>query len=201
MIVSPRLWCAAAVLMGFGLTAAPALAADGTVTVHESTFNEFAGKIEPLRASGTRPVRQTIGICPFCVTITVCSGEWTVSVTRLNFDITPDNVFVTGQVSGTYNCTFLTIPWPAVLTAEVDVTYDAEDNVVLVETESAIVDVPILGARDFKDSLTLPPLPVSTALLHFETSQGPEFLRLSPRNITLEKKSGYLELEGDVILW
>jgi hypothetical protein len=54
---------------------------------------------------------------------------------------------------------------------------------------------------DVAPSLTLPPIPVVTGLVYFETSRGIVDLRVSPQNVTLSKRNGYVEIQGDVSVW
>ena len=49
-------------------------------------------------------------------------------------------------------------------------------------------------------ALSLPPIPVTTAVFSFETARGPESLFLTPTQIQLAKRDGYLELRADVDL-
>lgn len=212
MIARKTFATTATMLAALVVMSAPAPAADGTIAIDESGFNEFAAAIQPLPAGGTRPYRKRIGVCPFCKTVTLCSGEWSVSVTDLTFTITTDVIRISGQASGTYHCHFVPVHWTAILTADADVTYSAAENAVVVRTRSAVIEksritVPRLGSipvgirADFTPSLTLPPFPVTSARLRFESSNGAEHLRLTPRNVSVRQRSGYLELQSDVKVW
>jgi len=40
-----------------------------------------------------------------------------------------------------------------------------------------------------------------TGLVYFETLRGIVDLRVSPQNVTLNKRNGYVEIQGDVSVW
>jgi hypothetical protein len=61
--------------------------------------------------------------------------------------------------------------------------------------------VPLPVHFDVAPALSLPPIPLTTALLSFETAAGPQQLRLTPGQIFLAKRNGYLELQSSVNLW
>ncbi len=61
--------------------------------------------------------------------------------------------------------------------------------------------VPLPVHFDVAPALSLPPIPLTTALLSFETAAGPQQLRLTPGQVLLAKRNGYLELQSSVNLW
>jgi hypothetical protein len=184
-----------------------AQAPHGIIKVYESTFNELADAIEPLTASGRKRVRATIGPCPFCTTITICDSVWTVDVRQLHFDINTTQVDITGEVNASW-CGF---SFNGNLSTTGDVTYSAGQNAVLVTTGSTSVkpffELPVIGKINLPftinaaPSLTLDPIPVSTALFSFKTARGPRSLRLTPKNIRLYKRDGYIELQSHATIW
>jgi hypothetical protein len=173
----------------------------GIIKIYESTFNEFGNSLGTIRRSGTHPIRKRACIPVLgCHTVTLCSGEWTVNISDLDFTITTEGINVTGQVSGTYNC-WITIPFPGTVAASADVTYSEDQRAVRVDIGTLSISVPILGTINIPSINPSESFPVDTAHFYFETAMGPERLRLTPYNISLTKRNGCIELQGNAVLW
>lgn len=219
MVRPKHRWKAVALLLTTLALALPAWGADGVIEVYDSTFDELAHALEPIRFSSPTngsayPLQVTIDP-PFFdpYTIKLCDGNWTARVTGVDFTITPSQVLVTGQVSATYTCV-VDFHLSGSFNTTADVTYNSTQNQLKVTVNPATVqlkwtaiDIPGFGEISFSRSirvdqgLQVPPIPVRSAALNFETAEGPELLRLSPYNIAVIKRYGYIELQGDVILW
>ncbi len=194
--------------------ALPAGSADGVIEVHDSSFDELAHALEPIRfSSPTNGSAQPVRISTIFGTITICAGNWTASVTGVDFTITPSQVLVTGQVRATYTCV-VGFHLSGSFNTTADVRYNASQNQLevivnpaTVELKWTAIDIPGFGEISFSrtiqvaQGLQVPPIPVRGAALNFETAEGPGLLRLFPHNIAVTKRYGYIELQGDVILW
>lgn len=172
---------------------------DGIIKIYDSTFEEFADSLGTIRESGTHPIKKTVCFVG-CVTITLCSGEWAVNISNLDFTITTGNINITGQVSGTYNC-WITIPFPGTVSASSIVTYSESQRAIRIDIDSLSINVPILGTINIPSLSPSESFPVNTAYFYFETAIGPEWLRLSPYNVSLTQRNGYIELQGNAVLW
>lgn len=196
---------ALAALVATGALAAPAAAQDGIVTVRESAFNELAGALEPLTLSGHKTLEVSIATFWGPVRITVCDSDWTATVRDLAFDIRPATVEVTGDVEASW----CGLNFTGDLLTTGDVGYSAGPNAVVVSVASTSVQPRFsifgidvrLPAINVGPTLSLPPIPVRTAFVRFETAAGPTDLRVTPHNVFLTKRNGFIELRSDVAVW
>jgi hypothetical protein len=178
--------------------------------IYESTFNELAERIEPLRWSGnhkfkvctlTNPITKK---CVYRQTIYDC--DYQARVTNLRFDITPSRILITGDV----NAEWCGVSFDNKLETTASVTYSGASDAVRVTVNPTSIqpvlklggyEVPLPIHMNVAPSLTLPPFPISTGLFHFATAGGPIALRLSPSHVSVSRRDGYLELQAHVTLW
>lgn len=186
-------------VFSLALTAAPLAAQDGTVRVYESTFNELAGRIQPLQLTGHYAWGCGFWGC-------ICDSDWTATVTQLNFGITPAQVSLTGRVDAQW----CGLSFNSMLNATGNVAYSAGQNAILVTVNATSVQpcFPILWANvclpvwiNVSNTMSLPPIPMGVAYFRFETAAGTDTLRMAPSNISLLKRNGYVELQANVNLW
>jgi hypothetical protein len=194
------------------------------VQVYESTFNEFADAIEPLVFSGDYKFK----VCTWLPVVgtsctTICSSDWTAKVNSLRFKITPTKVDVAGKV----HAQWCGVSFDAELETTADVSYvrsvvlpgrgnflfnqglQSHEGIRVTVNPTDIqpvfhlleYEVKLPFHIDVAPSMTLPTIPVGTALLSFETAAGPQDLRLSPSHVALVKRNGSLELQAQVSLW
>ena len=194
------------------------------VQVYESTFNEFADAIEPLVFSGDYKFK----VCTWLPVVgtsctTICSSDWTAKVNSLRFKITPTKVDVAGKV----HAQWCGVSFDAELETTADVSYvrsvvlpgrgnflfnqglQSHEGIRVTVNPTDIqpvfhlleYEVKLPFHIDVAPSMTLPTIPVGTALLSFETAAGPQDLRLSPSHVALVKRNGSLELQARVSLW
>lgn len=206
-------------LLAVVVMASPPAGSDGVIQVFASTFNELADKLEPIRfASPTNgpahPIRVKI---PFDGTKTVCGGHWRADVTNVDFTIsTAGGVRVSGPVHATWTCGPVTLPFDGTFSTNATVTYNATVRVIQTTVNSANVHLCFSGTLsgilsgigidfcrdiDISTGLNFPPIPVRGAAFHFETAAGPTLLRLTPQNVVVTPKDGFVEVQGDVTLW
>ena len=194
------------------------------IQVYESTFNEFAAAIEPLAFKGD----YTYKVCTWLPVVgtsctTICSSDWAAKVNGLRFKITPAKVKVAGKV----NAQWCGVSFDAELETTADVTYvrsfvlpgrghlrfnqgmQSQEGIRVTVNPTDIqplfhvfgYEVKLPVHIDVAPSMSLPTIPVGTALLWFETAAGPQDLRLSPSHVVLVKRHGSLELQARVSLW
>lgn len=185
------------------------------IKIYESTFNDFARAIEPALISGHYTFSITIDAGWFGKhTFTICDSDYTARVSGLDFDITPGSVDVEGDV---------TVDWCGLsfsssqLDATGNVYYSSSDKAVRFSFSSANVqpcftinvDIGWLGFHEsftvclplninIAPTLNIPPVPIGTSIIYFETAGGPRQLYIQPRNVSLIKRGGYVELQSDV---
>ena len=190
----------------------PASAADGTVRVYEATFNDFTNAIKPITVTGHYKYSITIDAGLFGeYSVTICNSDYKATVSGLTFSITPSGVTVDGNVD---------VDWchlsfsSSELDASGNIFYSYADQAVRFYFYSASVqpcfpvDTP-LGSRNvclpvhinIAPTLNIPPLPIRPSVISFETASGPKQLFLKPRNVSLVKQNGYIELQSDVDIW
>lgn len=184
------------------LASLPALGEDATVHVYDAAFDEMAGRIEPIEMSGRYAYRVGVG----WMTVTICDSAWSARVTHLAFHVTPTGIQITGTVSARWcNASF-----SAPLKTTGDVVYDAAQSVIRVTVNPTSIQprVSVLGYQvrlpvtiDVAPALTIPPLPIGIGWLVVQTPNGEERVAVMPRNLTLTKLAGYVELRGDVSVW
>ncbi len=186
-------------VLSLAFTAAPLAAQDGTVKVYESTFNELAGRIEPLVLTGHYAWGCGFWGC-------ICDSDWTATVTQLSFGITTAQATLTGRVDAQW----CGLSFNSTLNTTGDVTYSAGQNAILVTVNPTSIQpcFRILWANvclpvwiTVSDTMNLPPIPVGIAYFGFETARGTDTLRMTPSNISLLKRNGYVELQANVNLW
>jgi hypothetical protein len=194
------------------------------VRVYEAAFNEFADAIEPLVFKGHYTKKTCTWLPVFgnsCTTI--CSSDWTAKVDGLRFNITPTKVKVTGKV----NAQWCGVSFDAELETSADVAYmrsivlpgrghvpfnqgmQSHEGIRVTVNPTDIQpvfhvlehEVELPFHIDVAPAMSLPTIPVGTALLSFETAAGPQDLRLSPSHVALVKRNGSLELQAQVSLW
>ncbi|HEY7647913.1 MAG TPA: hypothetical protein VID04_02820 [Methylomirabilota bacterium] len=201
-----RARCIGLALLLLALAPAAARAQGGTVRVYQATFNELASRIQPLTMSGRYRLQFTAQTWLGPVTWTVCDSAWSATVTQLSFSITPGAATLNGRVDATW----CNLAFNSNLAMNVDVRYEPQQKLVYVSTSPTAIQprFNVLGQNialpftiDVAPSLTLPPIPVVTGLVYFETSRGIVDLRVSPQNVTLSKRNGYVEIQGDVSVW
>ncbi len=185
------------------------------IKVYESTFNDFARAIEPARIEGHYTFSITIDAGWLGThTFTICDSDYTAIVSGLGFNITPGSVTAEGDV-GVDWCGFDFSS--SQLSATGNVYYSSADKAVHFSFSSANVqacfsiDVDI-GWLDFHRTFTvclpvniniaptlnIPPMPIGTSIVYFETAGGSRRLYLQPRNVSLVKRGGYVELQSEV---
>ena len=177
------------------------------VRVYSSAFNALAAQIEPLTFNG----HYTYQYChwlPLVGTqcVTVCSSDWSATVDQVKFSITPAQITVAGHVAAHW----CGVGFGSDLSTTAQATYSPLVNGVVVTVSPTSIqpkfsvggyDVGLPVHIDVGSSLSVPPIPITTAMFAFDTAEGPQTLRLTPSDVTLTKASGYLELQANVALW
>jgi hypothetical protein len=191
-----------------------------TIKVYNATFNQLADKVAPLHLNGhyTFNVTACLPGTSVCNTTPICSSDWTVTITQLRFAITPAGIQVTGNgnaawcgvgtgfsletsasVSHVETLRIVHAPIPAV---------PRTDEIVVTVKPTSVQPVLKLGGN----SVALPihinvasalsfPMPLGASLMSFETPTGPRQLRLSPTQISLIMRNGYIEIQSGVSIW
>jgi hypothetical protein len=192
----------------------------GTVRVYESLLNKIASRLEPLRMNGRYHFEAGCTCVPLvgcgCVVSVTC--DWTARVNDLNLSIRPARIRITGNL----HATWCDIPFSAPVETTADVEYvtrmapvggprggwGTKDLVrVRVNPTSIQPRFTISGyVAKLPIHINVAPsfswrLPVDTALLAFENAGGVQRLRLSPTQVSLIKRNGYLEMQAQVGLW
>jgi hypothetical protein len=187
------------------LPAQQANAADGTIEIRESTFNELAKKLEPIRFKSPRDGAPH----PVKILGVGCEGHWTAEVTGTTFKITgdtgtePGKITVTGKINAIWTCGGH-IPIPATFTTNAHAIYDENGRQVRINVDPIRVTLNFgLFSRtiDVAEGLDLPTIPVTATALFFEAEDGPQMLRLQPYHVQVNERNGFLELQADVQLW
>jgi hypothetical protein len=180
----------------------------GSIKLYASALNEVGEKIEPVVFAGRYRFR-TCSCIPgtsICDCLNICNSDYTARVTRLRFAIGAERVRVTGRVDARW----CGASFDAALETTANVAYRSAHRAILVDVGPTNVQ-PVFHVAGYEvklplrinvaPALTLPPIPVATGLVHFETGQGPRSLRLSPSHVTLAQRDGHLELQAHVTLW
>ncbi len=191
-----------------------------TIKVYDATFNQLADKVAPLYLNGhyTFDVTTCVPGTSLCNTTTVCSSDWTVTITQLRFAIKPAGIQVTGNGNASW-CgvgTGFTLQTSATLShtetvrivhAPIPSVPQAEAIVVTVKPTSV---QPVLKLGQYSVGLPIHinvapalsfPMPLSPSLMSYETPSGPRQLRLSPIQISLITRNGYIEMQSGVSIW
>jgi hypothetical protein len=181
-----------------------------TLKIYNSLFNQFAEKIEPVRFSGSYDFtvctvpNPVSGGCS--VSIDICNSEWKAEVTQLNFNITPTAVHITGMV----HANWCNVGFNAPLDATANVSYSDSQRAILVTLSPTDIqprfqvfgyDVPLPVHINVSQALSLPPIPVTSALFYFETARGPQTVHLIPSQVAVAMGDGYIEVQSYVTLW
>ena len=184
-----------------------------TIKVYESTFNEFTSSIQPITVTGHYKFTVTIDTFIFGKrTITICDSNYSADVTDLDFEIETSGVQVDGDVDAEWcGLSFSS----STLNANGTIAYSSGDESVHFTFYSTTVQpcftvkIPVLGDRtvclpasiNIASTLNIPPLPIRTTALSFETAGGPRTIYLEPRDVSLRQRNGYIELQSYVSLW
>lgn len=177
-----------------------------TLQVHQAAFNALASAVQPVTMTGqyhlTAPVWTPFGT----VHVTVCNSAWSATVSQLAFTIDSSAVRVSGRVDARW----CGVSFNAAITTTASVAYQTAQEAITVTVNPTAIqprfnvlghNVTLPVSINIAPALSLPALPVTTALLQIETANGPVALRMSPRNISLTRRNGYLELQGSVNVW
>lgn len=191
---------------------------DAVVRIYESTFNELAAALEPIRFRGHYTFQpQVCTDWPWgrsCVSTRVCESDWTADVTHLRFAITPAKVRVTGRVSARWCGASFNAPlettsnvWHAPFVATVPGVPPQQLGAIRVAVAPTQIqpafsvlgyDVRLPIRINVAPSLSLPAIPIVAGVFRFETARGPHSLRLSPTYLYLARRQGHFELQADV---
>jgi hypothetical protein len=194
--------------------------ATGTVRLYESALDDLAGTIEPLRAQGSYKFETGCTCVPVvgcgCAVSVTC--DYTVTVSGVKFTVRPEGVSVDGSVQASW----CSIPFSAALHTTADVSYvrsvsiapglrralPSRQSVQILVSPTSIQPVFRIRGYDAKLPIKInvaPPLswkiPLGTSLFHFHGAGDEQTLRLSPTQILLLKRPGYLETQAHVSLW
>jgi hypothetical protein len=186
----------------FLLPARTAPAADATVYVYTATLNELASAISPMTITGR--YKFTVGSGIFKTTI--CDSAYTINVTGLSFSISPTSVTADADVTGSW----CRVGFNGDLDASGNVYYRASDRTVRFSFSSASVQpyFSVLGYKiwlpvhvNITSTLNIPPMHIGVARVAYETASGPRLVTMVPNDISLVKRSGYLELQSDLAFY
>ena len=182
-------WKLMAFLAGFALLASPAMAADVTVRVYESTLEDFAKALGPLKSTGHFSV---FGY----------SGDYVIKVTNIEFTIEENKDI---GIDGKMNVKYWRFSVDFKLKATAAASYDSSARFLKLKTTHTAVK-PCFSGICLPVSISIGKtfsfnIPVKSAKFDFGTASGQQTLRLVPQNVSLTNKDGYIELQGDVVLW
>jgi hypothetical protein len=187
----------------------------GTVRVYDSLLNKIAKQLEPLRRNGSYQYKAgctcVLGVCGCAVSVTC---DWTVRVDDLKLSVQPTRIRITGDL----HASWCNIPFSAPVQTTANVQYVSHmPSVEGLATKSFIrisvnptsiqPNFPISGyTAKLPIHINVAPsfswrVPVETASFGFENIGGLQSLRLSPTQVNLIKRNGYLELQAQVGLW
>jgi len=204
-------------LPGAGRTLTPEdiaelLAPDAVLEVRESAFNEAAAALEPIQFMGRKEWNVPDWV-PVGGGKAICNPNYTVDLTGVKVGIAPEGVSVRAHVRARW-C-------GQAFTADIDTTGDIEyvpdrrhflvtiaptsvtPNFVItidIYVDEYKFEVPLPITIDL-GQITVPPIRVRTFSFAFWTSKGSDELHATPRDLTLVKKDGYMELQSNVRLW
>jgi len=188
--------------------------------VYESTFNGLASAVGTLKLTGHYTYRVTACVpgTSICTSTEVCSSDWTATVTNLRFTISPSKIAVTGQG----HASWCGVSTPFTLETTADVTKTSmllglpgraaprTEDAILVRVRPTdvqpVVNIPGYAVKlpihfNVAPAFALPPIPLATSLVSFETAAGSRSLRLSPSQAAIAKRDHYLELQAGLRLW
>jgi hypothetical protein len=183
----------------------------GKVRIYESLLNKIAEEMEPLRMDGSYTFKA--GCTEFgCVVRKTC--DWTARVDGLKLSVRPEGIRLTGDLSASW-CD-ISFSAPVQTTGNVEyVTHMpsaegvATQSFVRIRVDPTDIQprFPIAGYEaKLPIDINVAPsfswrVPVETALFAFENVGGVQRLRLTPTQVNLLKRNGYLELQAHVGLW
>lgn len=171
--------------------------AGGTLKVYESTFDELAAAIMPIRFRGRH--RAKLG------PITLCDSAWTATARDVAFEITPQDVRIAGRITASW----CGVVFNALFETTADVRYVPLLAAFVIDVEATSIqpffelgrhDIVLPVVIDVAPALTVSPFPVGSTEFMFETAAGPQALLLSPSHIVLTKRDGYIELRASATL-
>jgi len=198
----PRNALSACALAAACCAATPAHALDGAIRINESTLNKLAAAAEPMKVTGSFNFK--VG------GISICSSAFTVRIKDAKFRIRPSGLALAASVTAEW----CSLSFSGDLTTTGDVTYSASQSTIRMSVVSSTVQpkftISAFGVSytaklpihiNVGDPFNPPPIPVTTALLSFQTADGPQNLRVEPQNLTLTKQDGVILLDADARVW
>ncbi|MDH3514468.1 MAG: hypothetical protein OEM83_06305 [Gammaproteobacteria bacterium] len=204
----------AAGVFGVALATASPVASAETVRIYTSTFNEFSNAILPVTLTGRYKLTFTIDLGWLGRhTITLCNSAYSATVSTLTFGISTSAVTAGGKVSARWcNITF----GDSQLSATGNVYYSAgDDNVHFTFTSASVkpcasirfsaidqtLTVCLPVSINVAPTLNIPPLAIGIAVISHGSPTGQRAVFMTPNNISLVKRNGYLEFQTDVSFW
>ena len=186
-----------------------ARAAEVTIRVNASTFNQFLGVLQPIAFSGRYRLRTTIdaGILGRH-TITWCDSAYAGFVTGLTIDINSSRIRALGDVAFSWCGLSFGAPGRE-LTAIGDLTYQAANDTLRLRFSSAVVrpTFNVLGnviqlpvSVDVGPMLNIPPFPIGRTVVAFEMPGGARSLLMEPVNVGVAKGAGFVTISTDVAM-
>lgn len=187
--------------------------ARGTVRVYDSLLNKIADRLEPLRTNGRYQFKEGCTCLPLvgcgCAVSVTC--DWTVRVDDLKLSVQPAGIRITGDL----HARWCDIPFSAPVQTTADLEYLSHptglgtNSLVRIRVNPTSIQprFTISGyVAKLPVHINVAPsfswrVPVETAPFSFETSDGVQRLRLSPTQVNLIKRNGYLELQAQIGLW
>ena len=126
------------------------------------------------------------------------------------FSVTTAGIDIDGKVSGIFKCG-IDLHFSSNLATTAQATYNPDANALLVTTESTSIEpcvhVPVVDRNiclgfsvDVAPTLSYR-VPVTTASLYFETSDGLKHVRIKTETVGLHYRTGYIEIASDVLVW
>ncbi len=196
-----------AVVLACVMLPRPAPAADATVRIYTSTLNEFATALSPIPPiTGNYRLQSCFEFFGrHCITL--CDSPYSAMVSGLNFAISPSAVTATGSVSAQW----CNISFGGSLNASGNVFYTAADSKVRFNFTSAavqpsfnflgLITVWLPFSINIAPTLNIPSMTIGSAWLGYESASGPRQLVMRPSDSSLFKRSGYLELQTNLIFY
>jgi hypothetical protein len=188
----------------------------GTVRVYDSLLNKIAGSLEPLRRNGSYHYEAGCTCLPVvgcgCAVSVTC--DWTVRIDDLKLSVQPARIRITGDLRANW----CNIPFSAPVETTANVEYVshmpsveglATKHFVRIRVSPTSIQ-PRFTISGYTAKLPIHinvgpsfswRVPVETASFAFENVGGVQRLRLSPTQVNVIKRNGYLELQAQVGLW
>jgi hypothetical protein len=188
----------------------------GKVRVYDSLLNKIAKQLEPLRRNGSYHYEAGCGCVPGlgCTCAVSVTCDWTVRVDDLKLSVQQAGIRVTGDLRANW----CNIPFSAPVQTTANVEYVshmpsaeglATKHFVRIRVQPTSIQ-PQFGISGYTAKLpvhiNVAPsfswrVPVETASFAFENAGGVQSLRLTPTQVNVIKRNGYLELQAQVGLW